>query len=413
MRRAVMDLNCFESYGQDPRLIRLADHIHRFPAKISPKLALHFLKITLEQNKGNISTPPRFYDPLCGSGTLVLVAGLCGFDVSAGDVLDPAVTIAKAKVHRLDPHDLRDFVAAAESISVQGGGVLPTWKGWRVWYRPKVASSLHEMSCQIADFKRKPFFCHLVTGFFQTVWDVSAADKRVGVPTRSRFSPEPLNLTVAKVFSIFRSRVDRIVKAQQALRELGFPTRKPDVRQANALSGKDWPNKKFDLILTSPPYGCGTDYARAFRLQMRFSQYFFPSHSAPSQMIGRTNRLRLDDHTFQDSDLYPRMLRQLSKIDEPRVQMFRQYLMDLRILLRNSAKHLTSKGQLCLVIGNPQIAKTEVPLNKMIRKLAFDEGLTLNARQRSDRIRTRMQNFKLRSATNHINREFLLTFKRR
>jgi len=388
--------------------LRKADRIHRFPAKMSPRLAYSFL---MESKRGDPSRNIRFHDPMCGSGTTALVARSLGLSVSAADAMYPASIIALAKLRRLENVKLTDMLEFARTVTISSkSSPSNKWANWRIWFTPKVLSSLEEIAGQINEAGNQSFFPHLLTAFFQTVWDTSSADRNVIVPTRSNNSRAAPKLRGTKVLAIFEQRLRRVSGAQRALGSLGFDTKKPPVYQANSLDSRSWPSGRVDLILTSPPYGCGIDYERAFRLQMRIWSPFLKRQPTRLGLVGRRNNL--DDpeislsHEITESSWY----RRTSNGDPTRWQMFLQYLSDFKRFLHISRQRLSKTGRLCLVIGNPQINKTRVPLVDLVEGLAWEEHFRLEASPSQDRIKTRVQNFRLRSATSHIQRDYLLSF---
>lgn len=381
---------------------------------MSPRVALSFLVPILESHELGIERRIRFHDPMCGSGTTALVARALGCAVSASDIMYPAATIAKAKLSRLSDNSLKELCEFPKSLEVSNkGGPDDQWQNWRLWYTPNVLGTLEDISRALAKTRTREFFPHLLTALFQTAWDVSAADKGVAVPTRSRFSASPPNLSRKKVIATFGLRLRRIVKGQTALKELFFSTTKPMVRQANALDEREWPDDRIDVILTSPPYGCGVDYGRAFRLQMRFGRLFASKSYPKSNFVGRISPLNTESDAISNFDSKAKWIRGIASSNEDRLRMFGQYVQDLQKLIETSARRLSKNGNLCLVIGNPQIARQEVPLVGIVQELASKEGLKLDSYPQTDRIRTRMQNFRLRSATSHISKEYFLNFTAR
>src|SRR5713101_742912 len=180
-----------DSQAEVAKRVRIADRIHRFPAKMSPNLARSFLA-SIEKSSGFRSNELKFHDPMCGSGTTALVARTLGFSVSAGDIMYTSSVIATAKLSRLSCSDLEDLKDFSHSVDVSSKTKPERqWKNWRVWYRPNVLGCLENLAQKLSAERGRRFFPHLVTGFFQTAWDVSSADKNVAVPTRSRFSNAP------------------------------------------------------------------------------------------------------------------------------------------------------------------------------------------------------------------------------
>jgi len=396
--------------AQHAQLLRQADRIHRFPAKMTPRLAYSFLKPIVD-NRG--AKRIRFHDPMCGSGSTVLVARSLGVAVSACDILYPAVIITKAKLIRLSDVSVEEMVDWSSSIELsRKPHPKHTWTNWRIWFRPRVLRTLEDMADQLQETKRKAFFPQLVTAFFQTIWDVSAADRSVLVPTRSTYSRVPPSLPPQKILDIFRRRLSRILLAQDALRAMNIPFQRPEIRQSNSLTEDAWGEGKKDVILTSPPYGCGIDYERIFRLQMRLWTRFLDDSSIypKSQLIGRSSHIVTYRNALPESEIDSKWCRTISNLSPQRLLAFMQYVSDLRTFLQLCARHLSKKGVLGLVIGNPQIAKQRIPLTRIVQELAEEQRLVLERSPRCDPIRSRRQNFRLRSATGPIEEEFLLSF---
>jgi hypothetical protein len=388
--------------------IRKADRIHRFPAKMTPALAYSSL---IGYPKEVTGKSVRFHDPMCGSGTTALVARSLGFSVTASDAMYPAAVIATAKLRLLSSGCLSDMVKLGEGVSVSGKpNPRRPWSRYKIWYTSRVLRCLEEIAEEIYSMKKKAFFPHLQTAFFQTVWDSSSADNNVIVPTRSDYSRTAPRFKPKTIIEIFRERIVRIVESQSALSELGFDTKAPSISQSDALQESSWPTGRIDLIFTSPPYGCGIDYQRAFRLQMRIWSALgvrLPNH----RIIGRRTGPSYSDSGLPQAEVRSRWYGRLSEKDDERKRMFMQYLSDMRAFLRLSRKKLSKNGRLCMVIGNPEIAKTRIPLVRVMQALAKEEKLALEERPSYDRIRSRIQNFRLRSATSHIDKEYLLSFR--
>jgi len=395
------------------RLLRQADRIHRFPAKMTPRLAYSVLKPILSPH------PPgkiRFHDPLCGSGLTALVARSLGASVSACDISYPAVIISKAKLTRLSDKSMREMLEFSSNLEASNKPrPRYPWPNWNIWYRPKVLRCLEDLADSIYEERRHAFFPHVLTALSQTIWDVSSADRKVMVPTRSHYSFMP-NLSVQNVIANVGKRLERIVSAQDALGRLGVSSGAPDIYQSSSLCEEGWRTKSKHVIMSSPPYGCGIDYERVFRLQMRvFSRFLPPSCSPHSGMIGRITHLTAGIEALPDSETKSSWYRAISKDAkaERRLRMFLQYVHDFRVFVRLCARHLSKSGRLCLVIGNPEIAKRKLPLTRIAREVAEEEGFQLVATPRLDKIRNRTQQFKLRSATGPIKEECLLSFRLR
>lgn len=389
-------------------LIRKADRITRFPAKMSPRLAYWYLRRTFSDESNRERT---FYDPMCGSGTSALVAVALGYSVLASDISYAAVIIARAKLTKLTKNELNVLREFPATIKISVSRPSASWSNWKIWYQPLVLRTLEVLRDAIFDEEGEHYFPHLLSCFFQTAWDVSAADKGVIVPTRSRFSKRAPGMKPQRVIYRFRERLNRIIAAQDALSQLQLSTHRPSVKLGDALSESVWPRRSIDVCMTSPPYGCGIDYERAFRLPMKICKGLIPEF-VKARMIGRQSHLKDDATTIQKYLDETVSLRRIGRSEALRAKMLVQYFVDMKRFLGKCSKHLKSEGRLCLVVGNPEIAKKRVPLVNVIVRMARDQRLQLIAKPRADRIPTRSMNFAPRSATRFIREEYLLTFRR-
>jgi len=193
---------------------------------------------------------------------------------------------------------------------------------------------------------------------------------------------------------------------------LGVSFQRSEIHQSNSLTEDGWGEEKKDVILTSPPYGCGINYERIFRLQMRLWTRFLGDNSIypRSQLIGRSSYLVAGREALPDSEIDSEWCRVISNVNPERFRALTQYVSDLRKFLQICASHLSKRGILGLVIGNPQIARQKIPLTRIVQELAEEQRLVLDTSPLCDQIRSRTQNFRLRSATEPIKEEFLLSF---
>jgi len=392
---------------QGRTLLSTADRIHRFPAKMTPRIALEFLDYA-ERILPPAEGIARFHDPMCGSATTALVARFKGFHVTGNDLLWPAVIISRAKLNKLDDEAMVTLAKFAEEIRMPGS-LVPneTWSTAYVWFRPNVLRALQDLRDIIFEERMASYFPHLLTALFQTTWDVSASDKGVMVPTRSSYSRHPPRLSKRDVLKTFLIRLERVCRAQNALRRLSISARYARVTQGNALDASGWPRWRPSVVLTSPPYGCGLDYARAFRLQMRVLGEWVPDQYNTRHLIGRRHYVDKDSSNVPGFLSRARWYGRIGKRAPESLLMFNQYLREMRCFLDVARRRIAQGGFLGVLTGNPEIAGQRVPLSKIIGRLAEDAGFQTHLEGSEDRIKSRIQNFKPRSASAPIPTETL------
>lgn len=403
-----------ELKSEIPSELWRSDRIYRYPAKMTPKIAVTFISEVLresESDPGNLT----FHDPMCGSGTTALVARWRGFKVTSSDIMPTSVQIARAKTTRLSDEGVDALREYGKSRLLSGGRKpkdTEEWPTWNVWYKPRVLRALEDIRDTISIERRRAHYPHLLVALFKTAWDVSAADRGVIVPTQGRYGSGPPEMKPSEVRGAFREHLSRSVKVQEALSVLEYPRGRPTVRQGNALDESSWPETKLDVALTSPPYGCGLDYARALSLQEHVWGSCSSDRNWNECMVGRRNYLQPNADELPSAITREPWFQTVLEKDPGRSKMLVQYLNDMDSFFNIAKRRLKSGGKLGIVIGNPEVARTRVPLNEAVKHLASDAGFSSDGEDREDRIKSRVQNLKLRSASAPIQTEWLLSFSR-
>ncbi len=405
-----------DASGQDEYAPLAEDNIHRYPAKMFPPLANLFLDRALDR----LGRPPReatLFDPYCGSGTALLLGKLRGMRVAGSDLLEMAVIIASAKINLLTMKEL-DVLGSACQVKIARKHIpdrLDAWEYRDLWFADEVYGTLMALREWVSQFRDAAAYPHLMTALGQTVWDVSAADPDVIVPTRSKRSPTPPLLTADDVIRQFRRRAERVVEAQTRLRERQLPRCRSRVKLADARCPSTWPVRYYDIVLCSPPYGDGIDYRRALSLQSRFFQFEdrFCGQKLTECLTGRRSHMAattLEEHV-------PvvvrgcRWFRALVTAAPDRALSLACYLGDLRCALQALRSRFFSDGLLGMVIGDPEMAGVRIPLASLVSFLALQEGFAFASPPTCDQIRKRCQTPVRRSSREPISREYLLEFQ--
>lgn len=383
-----------------------ADQIHRFPAKMALGLAEYFLdEIALPTFGAGNPARLRFHDPLCGSGTTLLVARTRGLSVTGSDILPEAVSIARAKVNRLDEHAVSDLLEETHHNPLTYVSTPRwTWPTWNRWYTGRALRALQDISSDLQ--KRHPLHsAHAMVALSAAAWDVSAADPMVMVPTHSNHHRGNRPFKPASVRRAYQIRVRRIVSAQHSLQRLGVSKRAAAVWRGNALNPNSWP-RNANIVLSSPPYGSGIDYARASSMNgAAIRREYTIAHR--SGMLGRVKA------DLEPVYPLPRHIRRAlwanrgSRAQPRRFHALLQYLVELEHFLTAARERLTGDSVLGLVVGNPELARSKVPIARMAHEIALSVGFVDLHPPIRDRIRRRFQATKRRSSDRPITHEVL------
>lgn len=411
-----MDFNPQEKKIEEDSLhktIASADHIHRYPAKMTPKIASYFLRQVKEERDDGQNL--RVFDPFCGSGTTLLVARAQGFDIAGSELLKVASLIAQAKLTRLDSEGISVLKEAKEldKEDITTPKTVESWENREIWFKDEVYSVLMGLRSWIHNYKGETVYPHLFTALSQTVWNVSAADPGIIVPTRSKKSPKAPSISPEKIISKFNRDISRIISAQGALDELGIPIGNPNIAVGDAKDRDSWQIDEFDVVLTSPPYGDGINYRRAVSLQRRFFglEDQLDGDKITELMIGRKSHhvdLNLDILPEKERDAY--WVKAVQENSERRLRSVLTYVQDMRQTLNALSEGIHPTGRAAFVLGNPEVAGQRVPLARTLYHLAQEEGWSLAREPIYDPIKKRRQTPIRRSSNKPIQKEYILEF---
>jgi len=396
-------------------IISRADRIHRYPAKMTPKLAHHFLRRVCDNS--HKADEQVVLDLFCGSGTTLLVAGTLGFRIAGCDLLEVPTHITRAKLFRLKrcaTEPLHQGLALSVE-DIHNLNDLDEWEYRDLWFDDDVYRSLMGIRSWVYQFRNHPAHSHLLTALSQVVWDVSAADPNIIVPTRSKRSPKAPQIPSEIVLEKFKERLLRIHQAQKCLSQLDFPFTAPRICVGDAKDPTTWPIQEFDYIITSPPYGDGIDYRRAVSLQTRFFDMEGPNEerSIRERIIGRKSKLIGADKISvlpkqeQEAD----WVRKVKSKSNDRLSSLLSYVDDMNKVFEAIYHFINCRGRMGVVLGNPEVSGIRIPLARVICRLAEELGWSLVRKPEYDLIKNRYQTPIRRSSLDPIPEEFLLEFK--
>ncbi|MBD3387369.1 MAG: hypothetical protein GF416_00280 [Candidatus Altiarchaeales archaeon] len=392
-----------------------ADHIHRYPAKMTPKIANYVLKNACNEFD---KEPDKIqvFDPFCGSGTTLLVARSYGFSVSGVDILRVPVLIAKAKLTKLNNQNLKRLQTAldldAEDIQTFNG--LDSWENRDIWFKDEVYGYLMSLRDWINTYQNKYVYPALFTALSQVVWDVSAADSGVIVPTRSKRSPVAPDFSQEEILEKFKKRVEKILLAQKIFSNSKFPNPNVKLSTGDSKNNSSWPIDNFDLVITSPPYGDGINYRRAVSLQTRF---FGLENEDDGEFIRKTIIGRASYHhdisekTLPNKEKKSRWVTSIRSRSEKRLESILSYVQDIRLTFRELREKINPQGKAIFVIGHPEVSGIKVPLSRVLVNIAEEEEWQLAETPICDSIKNRVQTPIRRSSTNPISEEYILQFR--
>lgn len=345
----------------------LTHGFHTYPARMHPALAAHLIDAYVDD--AGPGPVPNVLDPFCGSGT-VLVECVARRLPALGVDLNPlAARLSRLKT-QLRPAEARErFLAQAEAVTAASIAHVrardnlraPLPRSEVLWYEPHVLRELAGLWYEIG--KTAPaedrealtlVFSALLIKFSKQRADTSeiAVDKRLRKGLVSEFF-------LRKARELTERWAALAERAAQAGRrpDPGAPRiLAGDARAVDTLVGK----RRFDLILTSPPYGGTYDYVQ---------------HQAR-----RYPWLGIDPARFEEHEIGAR--RRVAEQDDGLLTWNRD-LAEVLVALRPIA---TRRAQLVLLMGDAKSGGQVLPADQQLRELAPACGWTFVASASESRV---------------------------
>lgn len=335
--------------------------------------------------------PLRVLDPMAGSGTTLVAARLRGHEAVGFDRDPLAVLIASTWVADIETE--RFTVKAEEvlkrakqrAVKLTDNNAFPngaddeTKEFLRYWFDTDNRKQLTALATSIAKVRDASLRNLLWCAFSRLI-----ITKKVGVslamdvshsrPHRS-FDHAP-----HRAFEYFPRAVQRIVKAAPFQAK---PSAQPAACVKNA-DARDMPleDGSINLIITSPPYLNAIDYLRGHKLSLVWMGHTI----ADIRRLRSTNvGTEMSAKAVCEDLIAEKVIDQICSgeaLASRQQGMLRQYVRDLRLLLKECHRVLVAEGRAMFVVGDCNLRKTFVANSKAIELLATEVGFQIEASRR-------------------------------
>jgi len=324
---------------------------HPWPARMHPDLAAVIC--------GTLVKPGmRVLDPFCGSGTVLLEAMAAGGNAWGVDLHPLAIRIAALRCTRTSEAERAELLAAIDAVSETSLGLVraradiraPLSGDERQWYAGHVLRELACLHASVASAapRWRPtlelLFSAIVVKFSRQRADTSAVavEKTIGKGVPSKF---------------FARKGHELVERLRALAEaLPADAVTPVVRlgDARALVDVVGDGAPFQLILSSPPYAGTYDYVE--------------HHARREPWLGIRSKALRQREMGARRDYAGEGREAIARWDR-----------EVTTYLRSMRSVLTEDGTCVLLVGDGEIARTRVPADRQIERLAPTVGLRVRA----------------------------------
>ncbi len=358
--------------------------MHVYPARMVPQIADRL--INTYSQPGEI-----VYDPMCGSGTVLVEATLLKRCAIGTDLNPLAILLSKVKTTPIEQGYLKQSVAVfldnlnerfnRLDVSKHRNPSKPDFQNIDFWFKPQVVTDLaivREAINEVKDGKVRDF---LRVPFSLAVR--KASNTRPGEFKLYRYSPTTLNKHNPNVPKIFK---DALKTSLACLLQFDETTGlncdckvyKADARHTDNII----PAKSVDLIVTSPPYGDShttVAYGQFSRLSLQWLGLDY-SEISSSEEITRLDKTSLGGAVRKNYDwslksqTLDAVLKTIAEKDAKRAEEVAWFFVDLNDVYKQMHRVLRGGGVAGIVIGNRTVKETLISSSDITAELCEKIG---------------------------------------
>lgn len=318
-------------------------------------------------------------DPFSGGGTTLLACKELGINSKGFDILPFSVFLSNVKTRSYSPKVLQaafDNFKMEKPTRVANGISLPDIVIVDKAFSKKVQKELLEIRQQIEkipDRKTRDFFKLGLLSILESVSKTSKAGGFLRIVSKNVHAKSVRRFFLAKV----ETMIDDVKKFNQV------QTAGKVITDAQLSDSREFlTKKKFDAIITSPPYPNRHDYTRIYGLELMLG--FVKSDKEMKKIRYDTLRSHVEakkKFAKTDYEQPARVTRLVAKIKKNGMnnskitQMIEGYFEDMYLSLCQMQKSLKLGGKIALVVSNVRFAGVSVPVDEILADVGKQAGL--------------------------------------
>lgn len=326
----------------------------------------------------NLSKDSWVLDPFCGGGTTLLACKELGINSKGFDILPFSVFLTNVKTRTYEPHKLKQRLK-----NFNGNGKLATKNTYLPdieiidkAFNNDVKNELLYLKYKIKMIQDSEVRDFYMLGLLSILESVSNTSKAGGF-----LRIDEKDVSGKEVYPKFLSKIEAMIKDVEEFNDnLKFTNAKvsAELSDSRRFSTK----KKFDAIITSPPYPNRHDYTRIYGLELIFD--FVKDNNELKQI--RYNTLR--SHVEARKKFKPNGYKKPSIIDEIVIkikkaglnnskvpEMIEGYFEDMYLSLFQMRKYLKKDGKIGLVISNVRFGGVNILVDEILAQIGEQAGL--------------------------------------
>lgn len=326
----------------------------------------------------NIKKGAWIMDSFCGGGTTLLACKEAGINSSGFDILPFSVFLSNVKTRYYQTEELikekKKFTLNKKiSLSIPALTNIPiAQKAFTSDVRTELIRIKQRVE-EIDDKNTRDFYNLGLLSILESVSNTSKSGGFLRLIDRQVKSNT--------VFNLFNSRIDSMIsdvgQFNNSLKwkNVSVSAKNADARDLNT-------KRKYNAIITSPPYPNRHDYSRIYSLEMLFD--FVSNNDDLKKIRYETLRSHVEARKKYDAGDYVKPKKLVKLIDRVKnngvnnpqvIEMLEGYFEDMYLAIKEMADKLDDKGKIALVVSNVRFAGINIPVDEILSKTGEQVGL--------------------------------------
>ncbi|MCH7828535.1 DNA adenine methylase [Patescibacteria group bacterium] len=321
-------------------------------------------------------------DPFCGGGTTLLACKELGINSMGFDILPFSVFLSSVKVKTYEPRALKQQLKHFNESNrrMLRRASFPDIELMNKAFSEDVKDELLDLKYKVKMIRNSDVRDFFMLGLLSILESVSNTSKAGGF---LRISEK--NISGQDVHPKYLTRIKAMIDDVEGFNNtLKFPKIKAIVGMSD--SRKLSTERKFDAIITSPPYPNRHDYTRIYGLELMFN--FIRDNSELKQIRYNTLRSHVEARkrfkvtSYKEPAIINKIITRVEKagLNNSKVpEMIAGYFEDMFLSLLQMQKHLKRGGKLALVVSNVRFGGINIYVDQILAQIGEQAGLQTNA----------------------------------
>ena len=348
------------------KLTRGRHKIHPYPAMLHPLLVDYLIQRYAKKDD-------VIFDPFCGSGVTLLQSAVNGYSSIGFDINPLALLIAKTKTAKYDHKKLKEeFDDFKKSVLKSKKPNIPDIKNIEYWYAKDVINDLGKIRAVLISkkYKYQDFF---VTCFAFVCRKQSLT--RNGEFKRYRVKEDKVKTFENKVFEKLFEHIETMI---EIVSKSDIPKRDSRPTLANSEI-KIAPQLKYDLVITSPPYGdsrttvaYGEYSSFGSEWTDDLNSFGGNSYKVDKESVGKVGVL---NEELKNHKVLTEIIKKIENVDKKRADDVLYFFNGYYNVVKNVVNNLNKKGKVCFVVGNRRVKGHQIPMDQITASFLESLGL--------------------------------------